>query len=129
MRWPVVFGSTSHLTAGFRQGTFGAGSTLKLIIQGQLFGKGGNGGRGANTQFEPGTGCVSISGTGGQDGGPAAEFTTDVTIDNSFGLIAGGGGGGQGGFGFCDAPESYTGGGGGGTGGTANVALNYWFGV
>ena len=110
----AVFGSTSHLTAGFRQGTFGAGSTLKLIIQGQLFGKGGNGGRGANTQFEPGTGCVSISGTGGQDGGPAAEFTTEVTIDNSFGLIAGGGGGGQGGFGYCDEPESYTGGGGGG---------------
>jgi len=110
----AVFGSTSHLTAGFRQGTFGAGSTLKLIIQGQLFGKGGNGGRGANTQFEPGTGCILISGTGGQDGGPAAEFTTDVTIDNSFGLIAGGGGGGQGGFGYCDEPESYTGGGGGG---------------
>lgn len=108
----AVFGSTSTATAGFRQGTFGAGSTLKVIMQGQAFGKGGVGGKGGDAIIELGI-CNEENGLEGIAGGPAMEFTTDVTIDNSFGLIGGGGGGGIGGRSSCEAEVGGTGGGGG----------------
>ena len=38
---------------------------------------------------------------GGFDGGPAIIFTTDAVIDNSFGLIGGGGGGATGTRSLC----------------------------
>jgi hypothetical protein len=124
----AVFGSTSAATAGFRQGTFGAGSTLRLIMQGQAFGKGGNGGNGGAADYESAV-CSIFNGTAGGNAGPACEFTTDAIIDNSFGLIAGGGGGSAGLPGQCleSSAKAGDGGGGGqgfvaGNGGNAGIA-------
>lgn len=110
----AVFGSTSTASPAFYQGAFGSGSTLKIIMQGQILGKGGQGGAGGSPEFELGV-CLSTSGADGFAGGPAAEFMTDVTIDNSFGLIGGGGGGATGTVGTCGSGgQTYGGNGGGG---------------
>lgn len=109
----AVFGSTSTLTPSFRQGSFPVGATLKIIHQGQFIGKGGKGGGGASPEFELGE-CLSVFGFPGLAGGAACEFTTDAVIDNSFGLIAGGGGGATGTNGFCDGGLTFGGNGGGG---------------
>ena len=111
----AVFGSSSPLQAAFRQGTFPAGATLKLINQGQQIGMGGAGGDGASPTYDGGAmACFDLSGLAGGIGGPAMELTTDAVIDNSFGLIASGGNGGFGGNGACTGPFVYPGGGGGG---------------
>jgi hypothetical protein len=122
----AIFGSTSTSWAAFRQGAFASGATLRLINQGQQIGKGGNGGNGGSVDA---TGaCLDSVGTNGLNGGAAFDFTTDVIIDNSFGLIAGAGGGGAGLPGQC--PEAVTGNGGGGgqgfvggSGGSAGLDL------
>ena len=88
----AVFGSTIDGQAAFRQGTFPVGATLKIINQGQQIGKGGNGGNGG-TAIKEGLDCVLTPPTAPDVGSPAIEFTTSAIIDNSFGLIAGGGGG------------------------------------
>jgi hypothetical protein len=123
----AVFGSTSTAWAAFRQGVFPAGATLKLIIQGQMIGKGGNGARGGEALYEAGECILGFPGAPGV-GGPATEFTTDTIIDNSFGLIGGGGGGGLGGIGACNDILTYGGGGGGGgqglVGGSAGLGAN-----
>lgn len=108
----AVFGASTTSDFAFDQGTFGAGSTLKLIIQGQIIGAGGMGGTGGNVSVVMGT-CYESNGAAGLPGGPAMNITTDVTIDNSFGLIGGGGGGGKGGRSLCPVAEAGFGGGGG----------------
>ena len=108
----AVFGASTTSDFAFDQGTFGAGSTLKLIIQGQIIGAGGMGGPGGDAIDMSGT-CIEASGEDGFTGGSAMNLTTDVTIDNSFGLIAGGGGGGRGGSSICPFGVAGSGGGGG----------------
>lgn len=123
----AVFGSTSPTSPAFSQGTFAAGATLKLINQGQIIGKGGNGGNGGFVELNIGE-CTVIGGTAGQDGGDAISISTNATIDNTYGLIGGGGGGGAGSRGYCDGATAKSGNGGcggqgyiGGSGGAAGV--------
>jgi hypothetical protein len=114
----AVFGSTSTAWAAFRQGTFAAGATLKIINQAQIVGAGGVGGDGGSAATELGV-CAAANGLLGAVGGPAASFTTNTVIDNTYGLIGGGGGGGKGGNAFCDGTTPVAGGGGGGGQGSA----------
>lgn len=128
----AVFGSTSTADAAFKQGLFPAGATLKIINQGQIIGRGGNGGAGGQGEFDSESDtCIPGIPSPGDDGGPSTEFTTDVIIDNSFGLIAGGGGGSQGLFGYCSGSSVFGGNGGGGgqgfeggEGGAAGIGLS-----
>jgi hypothetical protein len=112
----AIFGSTSNAWAAFRQGTFASGATLRIINQGQFIGAGGQGGQGASPEYDSETDtCLNVIGTPGDLGGAGSEFTTDVIIDNTFGLIAGGGQGGLGGYGRCEGIlTTFAGGGGGG---------------
>lgn len=109
----AVFGATTSANAAFRQGTFPAGATLKLINQGQILGKGGDGGKGGTLNAISGVSCQEALSAGGFDGGDALEVTTNVTIDNSFGLIGGGGGGATGTRSLCTEEISGNGGSGG----------------
>lgn len=104
--------ASSTANAAFRQGTFFAGATLKLVNLGQILGYGGDGGDGGNAGPSGGS-CVSGAGTNGLPGGDALDLTTDATIDNGFGLIYGGGGGGAGEDGECPLAAGGRGGGGG----------------
>lgn len=97
----AIFGSTSSAWAAFRQGTFASGATLKIVNAGQWLGKGGNGGKGGDADYESSVCNLIGNQTVGGDGGDAAEFTTDTVIDNTYGFIGGGGGGGGGTSGFC----------------------------
>lgn len=92
---------------------FPARSTITIINNGLICGKGGYGGGGANN--------AAINGDPGQAGGPALNALYPVTIFN-YGRIAGGGGGGGGGGRFNGSggrfgtPARNGGGGGGGQG-------------
>lgn len=109
----AVFGSTSSATPAFRQGTFPSGATLKLVLQGQIIGKGGNGGKGQDASYESGV-CTLFPSTftNGSNGGAGLEVTTNTIIDNTYGLIGGGGGGGGGGLASCFAGGALSGNGG-----------------
>lgn len=111
----AVIGATTTANASFRQGTFPAGATLKIVNQGKVLGKGGSGGDGGDPD----------TGTSGSDGGDAFDFTTDVTFDNLLGLIGGGGGGGGGANGRIVGTNTVPGAGGGGgqgfQGGTGGI--------
>lgn len=111
----VLIDSSSAVHAAFRQGVFPSGSTLKLIIAGEIIGKGGAGGSGVIAVYVGTQDPVVSYGTAGSNGGNAIDLTTDATIDNLTGLIAGGGGGGAGGP--CTAGSSVLTGGTGGGGG------------
>ena len=96
----VVIGSASAATPAFDTGSgLPAGSSLTLINNGSILGKGGAGGTGN-------------SGTGGA-GGPALAASYPISITNN-GTIAGGGGGGGGGGSGLSGLTLYGGGGGGG---------------
>jgi hypothetical protein len=64
-----------------------SGSTVTLINNGFILGKGGNGGAGG---INGGAGGI------GANGGPAIQLGMDITIDNTNGIIGGGGKGGNG---------------------------------
>lgn len=96
----VTIGATSTANAAFRQGSFFAGATLKLVNLGQIIGAGGDGGAGPDTSVTHPNCSFGTAGNGSQ-GGDALDLTTDATIDNGFGLIGGGGGGGSGRRGIC----------------------------
>jgi hypothetical protein len=84
-------------------GSLASGDTLKLVNNGYIIGKGGQGGNG-----------VSFPGNNpGGNGGPALSIFNNITIDN-LSYIAGGGGGGAG---AKSNVYGFTGGGGGGAGG------------
>lgn len=113
----ATFGSTTTTDPAFFQGTFASGATLKLINQGQIIGAGGQGGTGASPEYDSDiNACILTTGFPGDLGGLALELSTDVTIDNTFGLIAGGGNGGAGGTGACIGISQTSAGGGGGGG-------------
>ncbi len=117
----VVINTGVDICSTFDQGTFFAGATLKLIILGSIFGKGGNGGTGGDIEAPQVLGVP----TNGSAGGLALNITTNAIIDNGFGLIAGGGGG-EGGFKGAGTVSGNGGGGGqgcsGGSGGLAGAA-------
>ena len=126
--------ASSTANAAFRQGTFFAGATLKIVNLGQILGHGGDGGTGGSMSSFPT--CSAGTPSNGSAGSDALDLTTDATIDNGFGLIYGGGGGGSGRLAsVCNSELSIGGNGGGGgqgcsggtggaggTGGTTNGA-------
>lgn len=116
----VTVGSTSTGTAAFRTGAFASGSTVRIVNNGRIAGKGGDGGDGAT--------LASPDGGNGSAGGDAVNLACNVEIDNTSGEIFGGGGGGGGGA-AGTSPGAPNGGGGGGggqgdEGGDKGVALS-----
>ena len=94
-------GSTSVSTAGIYSGTapnYASGDTLKIVNAGNIRGRGGDGGAGANNAGQ-GVGA-------GQIAGDAIETTFPLTVVNNSGakLLGGGGGGGGGGRGSTVQP-------------------------
>lgn len=113
----IVIGSTQSGINNYaiNQGAFPAGATLKLIVAGEVIGKGGSGGAGGLVIWED-TQTPDPKISTGQNGGDASSaiiFTTDAVIDNLTGLIGGGGGGGQGGTSSAGSAYHIAGGGGG----------------
>ncbi len=110
-----------------------ANSTILLVNNGDIIGRGGNAGKGGTclVEVDEGPTCIGSGGTGlsGSDGRDAIIFDgsgVDLTIDNTNGNIYGGGGGGGGGNGCKqDSPclgAGGSGGGGGAGGGNAGIA-------
>lgn len=93
---------------GIDTGTWPSGSTLSLVVSGNVYGGGGNGGAGSN----------SGAGSAGSAGGDAVYVQASITVTiNAGGTVqSGGGGGGGGGY----ATGSGTVGGDGGGGGFPN---------
>jgi hypothetical protein len=85
-----------------------SGSTITIVNNGRIYGKGGNGSAGATT---PGTAGA---------GGNAMSLSYPVSIDNTNGYIFGGGGGGGGGSRGYNAYAAAGGGGGGASGPSAS---------
>lgn len=116
----VTLGSASKTNPAARTGGFPSGSLVKLINNGRIAGRGGDGGNGAQAS--------SPAGGDGDDGGTALELDDDIQIDNTSGEIFGGGGGGGGGAAATSAGAPNGGGGGGGgqgdNGGDKGVALS-----
>ena len=111
----VVISSTSVATAAFVIPSLPPGSSVDIVNQGRIQGRGGNGGSG-------GSGCTSAGAAGGH-GGDALSVGYPVTVNNSAGQIWAGGGGGGGGGGGADYSCSQPGsGGGGGSGTTAGAS-------
>lgn len=104
----VVISSTSNTAPALTTGSFPAGSTVRLINNGSIYGKGGDGGKGGNSSSGS-----KQTGSPGAGAGDAIELSFDITIENALGNIFGGGGGGGGGGGFSAAPAQYDGGDGG----------------
>ena len=126
----VTVGSASSGTASLSTGVWPTGSTVTLINNGNIYGKGGNAGAGGS-----GTSSNTAGGAGGA-GGPAMSLGYNITIDNTNGKIFGGGGGGGGGRGFyncyfnnCTGVGGNGGGGGqgssGGSGGGGGAGVPY----
>jgi alpha-tubulin suppressor-like RCC1 family protein len=111
----VIVYSTSTAVAAITTGAFPALSTLKIVNNGSIIGKGGNGGNGRDEN----TGIDN-----GDPGGPALSLGYPVSIDNTNGFIFGGGGGGGGGGAESTSIFSaiYWGDGGGGGGGRSGLS-------
>ena len=88
---------------------FNTGDTVRIVNNGTIVGKGGNGGDG---KYAGGG-----SGGAGEGGGPAVYIERPTTIENNY-IMGGGGGGGGGSGGFTQnkGGSGYGGGGGGGAG-------------
>lgn len=127
--------STNTSNAGFDTGAgWPATSTVTIINNGYIIGKGGAGGAGASL-----ISVFDYNGQSGSAGGPALNLTLDVSITNANGYIYGGGGGGGGGSSQATYYYIYewaSGGGGGGggqsfdptSGGTGGLSLsNYYY--
>jgi hypothetical protein len=107
----VYVWSDSTASAGMSITTLPANSTVALINNGFIIGKGGNGG--------PSFGIASTAdGRAGLPGGPAISLANNITITNNS-YIAGGGGGGAGGY-----DDGGGGGAGGGTGGAGKQGFS-----
>lgn len=111
----VTVGSTSISVPAFDVGSWPAGVSVTLRINGRIQGKGGNGGRGGNSSGN----SAASNGEDGEDGGTAlyTRFAIDVEY-GAAGEVFGGGGGGGGGEGGGNFWDNYSGGGGGGGAGT-----------
>ncbi|GIL18538.1 MAG: hypothetical protein BroJett040_22890 [Oligoflexia bacterium] len=94
--------------AAFDTGSIPVGSSLTIINNGYIMGKGGMGGGYENS-------CV------GQSGGSAMNLTLSAVITSTTGYIAGGGGGGGG---YIQSGTVYHGGGGGAGGGRGGLAYH-----
>ena len=94
----VTVGSASTGSASLSTGVWPAGSTVLLINNGNIYGRGGAGGGGGTSgSYSCGIAstCYSNSpGGAGGAGGPAMSLNYNLTINNTNGTIAGGGGGG-----------------------------------
>ncbi len=113
----VIVSSTNTGTPALNTGNLPVGSTVEIINNGYIIGKGGAGGKGGDASYPN----VS-NGANGSNGGNALSITLDVTINNTNGYIYGGGGGGGGGGSAEWATISYSNyGGGGGGGGAGNI--------
>ena len=106
--------STSNATPAFTVTGFPVGTTILIINNGQVIGKGGVGGTG-----HPGSPPTAEAGSG-TAGGDAMEIDQEVTITNGSGNIWGGGGGGGGGGYTGPGNESSVEGGGGGGGASSD---------
>jgi hypothetical protein len=95
----VTVGSNSTALPSFKVDAFPTGSVIKLTNNGNIVGKGGDGGTG---------------GGAGEDGGNAIETDNDITITNN--NLIGGGGGGGGSTTLQNKGANHVGGGGGGAG-------------
>lgn len=105
----VYISSTSTAVAAFDTGsTFPDGSTLTLINNGLILGRGGNGGAGTGWPLR----AYSVVEAGGA-GGVALAASAPLTVINN-GTVGGGGGGGGGGGAYENAEGTTAGGGGGG---------------
>ncbi|MDX2001168.1 MAG: hypothetical protein SFW35_01970 [Chitinophagales bacterium] len=78
---------TSLTTAqpAYTTGGLASGSVVALINNGNIIGKGGNGG----TATDPANGWTGA----GENGGNAVEVTVNTTVQNNFNIYGGGGGG------------------------------------
>lgn len=79
-----VWSDSTALAAFDGGGALSAGSTVTLINNGYIMGKGGKGG--------------GYSNTNGENGGNAMNITTPMIINSTSGYILGGGGGGAGNY-------------------------------
>lgn len=110
----ALVSATSTSIPAIRVGvSWPSGSTITIINEGVIAGRGGAGGG------YPG-GILNYNGTAGENGGLGLLADYPVSIDNSAGVIAGGGGGG--GQGSSDSSPSGTVAGGGGGGGSPQGA-------
>lgn len=119
----VTVGSSSNGTASFDTGApFPNGSSLNLVNDGVIMGRGGNGGNGGVLNGTSGA-LITAGGAGGSGGtGLVAQYELSVTNN---GTIAGGGGAGGGGGGYADTYNAWSmgaGGGGGGMGSSSTTA-------
>lgn len=115
----TIINSNSTAQPALATGTcWPAGSTVTIVNNGSIYGRGGDGGAGGNyTSSKPQNGAA------GGSGGPAVGLSYPVTIDNTNGQIFGGGGGGGGGPASLVAGRARNGGSGGGGGqGSQNSA-------
>jgi len=101
--------SNNTSIAGFTIGTLPAGSTITIINNGYIMGKGGNGATARSSRVAATT------------GGPALDISYPVSITNNS-YIAGGGGGGGDAF---SGTSAGSGGGGGAGGGAGGGSYNY----
>lgn len=101
----ITIGSNSEGSSALSTGDLPAGSTIKIVNNGKIQGKGGKGGYGLYTS----------SVKQGHKGGDALETNIAMTIDNRNGQIWSGGGGGGGGGNVANVAGGAGGGGGAGS--------------
>lgn len=116
----VIVGSSSASLCALETGSWPAGVSLTLVINGRVEGKGGTGGNGGYTSWDAESFSPGVNdGSPGSTGGDAISATFTISIDNDSGQIwSGGGGGGGGGSGYAGGGDVLGGGGGGGGGGS-----------
>lgn len=113
----VFVGSSSTATFSYTVGSgWAPGSIPELIINGEIQGRGGNGGDGGSADGNDN--LITASPTGGANGGPALDASGfKVSIRNNGAVRGGGGGGGGGGAAWSDGGIDGTAGGSSGGGG------------
>lgn len=77
--------STSSNAPAFTTGSLPAGSIFALVNNGNILGRGGNGG----TATDPANGFTGA----GSNGGNAVDLTVNASVQNNFNIYGGGGGG------------------------------------
>jgi hypothetical protein len=81
----VDISSTTAAQPAFTTGALPAGSIFALVNNGNILGRGGNGG----TATDPASGATGA----GFDGGNAVNLTVNAVVQNNFNIYGGGGGG------------------------------------
>jgi hypothetical protein len=88
--------STSSNLPAFNTGSIPAGSRVAIVNNGNILGRGGDGG----IAYDPGQGWTGA----GYDGGTAVNVTVTTIIQNNFNIYGGGGGGNSMAFSFTFSP-------------------------